>query len=297
MTFFWKTQLPTALENVNSLFCMDFPQFLEDIISMTLSISARCFLVRQGLSFSSRICNRTRWLIGFPPFWPATGWTSWSQFAKGLQNWSSKGRVPLLCTRATTGRGMFWHNTCSNQRRLLFCCGKSGFRSRCNFYRVSTSQEMGILSKNISVRLFLLSQLCQLTGFAVKGWMDLPTNFIRSLEWVAFGQLEVKGAISRVQDFVRNPIFTLRNLSDLELAKLGAAAASSSSNCRSVEIDSWRTLGVPDDSLFADPETCPEKVLVRRESPKDTHQRWFAVESVASSKVEERAPCIGIRIA
>ena len=48
--------------------------------------------------------------------------------------------------------------------------------------------------------------------------------------------------------------------------------------------------------MIADLKSCREKVALRRKALKDTRERWFGAETVASSAVGEAAPRTTVRI-
>ena len=87
---------------------------------------------------------------------------------------------------------------------------------------------------------------------------------------------------------MHNTLFKQRSFfRDTGNAMFGAAAASSGSICTSAEFDSWRTIDVFVDSIIADLKTCSEKMLLHRTALRDTRERLFGADSVASSVVDE----------
>ena len=60
--------------------------------------------------------------------------------------------------------------------------------------------------------------------------------------------------------------------------------------------DPWGAIGVEAGPVIADLKSCPEKILSQRKAVKDTRERWFTDETVASSAVGESAPRTTVRI-
>ena len=58
----------------------------------------------------------------------------------------------------------------------------------------------------------------------------------------------------------------------------------------SSKFDHWGANGVQAGPVIADLKSCREKVELRRKAVKDTRQRWFGAETVASSVVGEATP-------
>ena len=77
---------------------------------------------------------------------------------------------------------------------------------------------------------------------------------------------------------------------------LYAAAAPSGSTFRNVVFDSWDPLvSLPTLSL----QICrrvEKRFLLHRKAWKGTHERWFVVENMACSVVDEAAPLTTVRI-
>ena len=68
--------------------------------------------------------------------------------------------------------------------------------------------------------------------------------------------------------------------------------------CRSAQFWVWpsETIGVEAGSVIADLKSCRLKVVPRWKAVKDTQERWFGEETVASSAVGEDAPRTTVRI-
>ena len=60
--------------------------------------------------------------------------------------------------------------------------------------------------------------------------------------------------------------------------------------------DPWGAIGVEAGPVVADLKSCREKILSQRKAVKDTRERWFSAETVASSAVGESAPRTTVRI-
>ena len=58
----------------------------------------------------------------------------------------------------------------------------------------------------------------------------------------------------------------------------------------SSKFDPWGAIGVEAGPVLADLNSCREKSVSRRKVVKDTRERWFGAETVASSAVAETAP-------
>ena len=94
-----------------------------------------------------------------------------------------------------------------------------------------------------------------------------------SLNGVAIDQKKVKRAVACVQDFVRNPLFTQRNFfSETGYSLLNTAIAAANAVRHSSEFDTWRAIAVEERSVIADLKSCPEKVLLRKKTVKDTRE-------------------------
>ena len=62
------------------------------------------------------------------------------------------------------------------------------------------------------------------------------------------------------------------------------------------KFDPWGAIGVEAGPVIADIKSCREKIVSRRKAVKDTRERWFGAETVASSAVGEAATCKTIGI-
>ena len=77
---------------------------------------------------------------------------------------------------------------------------------------------------------------------------------------------------------------------------LNTAVNASDAVQNSAMFDPWRAIGVEAGPVIADLKSCREKILSQRKAMKDTRERWFSVETVASSAVGESAPRTTVRI-
>ena len=131
----------------------------------------------------------------------------------------------------------------------------------------------------------------------MKGPSELHPVFTDSLDGVAIYHDQVKGAVACVQDFVRHPLFTRRIFffeSGMSMLNTAVAAADALRNC--ARFDCWGTIGLETGPVIDDLKSCREKIVSRRKALKDTRERWFSVETVASSAVGEGAPRTTVRI-
>ena len=107
----------------------------------------------------------------------------------------------------------------------------------------------------------------------------------------------MKGAVACVQDFVRHPLFTQRNFfSGTGISMLNTAVDAAYAVRHSSKFDPWGVIRVEASPVIADLNSCREKVLLQREDVKDTRERSFGAETVASSAVGEAAPHTTVRI-
>ena len=121
--------------------------------------------------------------------------------------------------------------------------------------------------------------------------------FTVSLDGVAIDHEKVKGAVACVQDFVRHPSFTQRSFfSDTGIGMLNNAVTAADAIRNSDRFNPWGAIDVEAGPVIADLKSCREKTLSQRKAVKDTRERWFSAETVASSAVGESAPRTTVRI-
>ena len=131
----------------------------------------------------------------------------------------------------------------------------------------------------------------------VKGPSKVHPVFTVSLDGVAIDHEKVKGAVACVQDFVRHPSFTQRSFfSETGIGMLNSAVTAADAVRNSVHFDPWGAIGVEAGPVIIDLKSCREKILSQRKAIRDTRERWFSSETVASSAVGESAPKTTVRI-
>ena len=144
---------------------------------------------------------------------------------------------------------------------------------------------------------FCRFQIFQLTASVVKGPSELHPVFTVSLNGVAIIHEKVKGAVACVQIFVRHPLFTQRNFfSETRISMLNTAITAADPVRNSSQSDPWGVIVVGAGSVIVDPRSCREKIVSQRKAAKDTRERWFGAETVASSVVGEAAPRMTVPI-
>ena len=131
----------------------------------------------------------------------------------------------------------------------------------------------------------------------VKGPSELHPVFTVSLDGVAIGHEKVEGAVACVQDFVRHPSFTQRSFfSETGISMLNTAVTAADAVRTSARFDPWGAIDVEAGHVIIDLKSCREKILSQRKAVKDTRERWFNAETVASSAVGETAPRTTVRV-
>ena len=131
----------------------------------------------------------------------------------------------------------------------------------------------------------------------VKGPSEVQPVFTVSLDGVAIDHEKVKGAVACVQDFVRHPSFTQRSFfSETGIGMLNSAVTAADAVRNSAHFDPWGAIGVEAGPVIIDLKSCREKILSQRKAIRDTRERWFSCETVASSAVGESAPKTTVRI-
>ena len=94
-----------------------------------------------------------------------------------------------------------------------------------------------------------------------------------------------------VQEFVRHPLFTQRSFfSETGISMLNTAVTAADTVRNSARFDPRGSINVEAGPVVADLKSCREKVISQRKAMKDTRERWFSAETVASSAVGESAP-------
>ena len=77
---------------------------------------------------------------------------------------------------------------------------------------------------------------------------------------------------------------------------LNTAVTAADAVRNSDRFDTWGAIDVAAGPVIADLKSCREKILSQRKAVKDTRERLFSVETVASSAVDESAPRTTVRI-
>ena len=77
---------------------------------------------------------------------------------------------------------------------------------------------------------------------------------------------------------------------------LNTAVTAADAVRNSARFDPWGAIGVEAGPVIGDLKSCREKVMSQRKALKDTRERWFSAETVASSAVGESAPRTTVRI-
>ena len=130
-----------------------------------------------------------------------------------------------------------------------------------------------------------------------KGPPEVHPVFTVSLDGVAIDHEKVNGAVACVQDFVRHPSFTQRSFfSETGIGMLNNAVTAADAVRNNARFDPWGAINVEAGPVIIDLKSCREKILSQRMAVRDTRERWFGAETVASSAVGESAPKTTVRI-
>ena len=131
----------------------------------------------------------------------------------------------------------------------------------------------------------------------VKGPSELHPVFTVSLDGVSIDHAKVKGAVACVLDFVCHPSFTQRSFfSETGIGMLNAAVTAADAVRNSAHFDTWGAIDVEAGPAIFDLKSCREKILSQTKAVKNTEERWFSAETVASPAVGESAPRTTVRI-
>ena len=97
--------------------------------------------------------------------------------------------------------------------------------------------------------------------------------------------------------FCASFLFTQRSFfSETAINMLNTAVIAADAVRNSARFDPWGSIDVEAGPVVADLKSCREKVMSQRKALKDTRERWFNAETVASSAVGEIAPRTTVRI-
>ena len=96
---------------------------------------------------------------------------------------------------------------------------------------------------------------------------------------------------------MRHPLFTQRTFfSETEISKLNIAVTVADTVQKCSKFNPWGAIGLEAGPVILDLKSCREKIVSRRKAVKDTRERWFGADTVASSAVGEAAPRTIVRI-
>ena len=143
----------------------------------------------------------------------------------------------------------------------------------------------------------LVFRVFQLTTLIVRGPVTCGGRVLNNLDRVMICEDEVDSAILYVQDFIRSPHFTQRNLfSDSGIAMLAESAAISDRITHSAFLERWSHVETTSRSqVVADVCGCVNEALDRRRVVKDSQEQWYAVGDIRPSS-EDSTSQSGIRI-
>ena len=131
----------------------------------------------------------------------------------------------------------------------------------------------------------------------VKGPTEVHPVFTVTLDGVAIDHDKMKGAVACVQDFMCHPSFTQRSFfSETGIGMLNNAVTATDAVRNSARFDPWGAIVVEAGPVIIDLKSCREKILSQRKAVKETRERWFSAETIASSADGESAPRTTVRI-
>ena len=178
-------------------------------------------------------------------------------------------------------------------------CNQPGFRSRRNLNKISIMVFQTHLGP-LMISHVSCFQVFNFTAHVLRGSSEshpIFHHFIVCLDRVAISHEKLHGAVAYVQDFVRHPLFTPRNFfSETVISMLKTVVAAADVVRHSSEFNRRRAFGVEVGPVLADLKLRREKVVLRRKTLKDTRERLFGAETVASSVVGDAAPRTTVRI-
>ena len=125
----------------------------------------------------------------------------------------------------------------------------------------------------------------QLTALIVRGPVGSGERFIISLERVMICQDDIRGALFCVEDFVRSPYFTQRNLfSDSGVAMLAESAAFCDSITSVAVFEPWSHVEtVSRSQVVAEVCACVNQAVDRRRAVQDSQEQWYTVGCIRPS--------------
>ena len=295
------TRLLASLEKINSSFLRnefhnDCRRFLDDLVSTILSTVAARSPVGQGLS-----CFCPEIVFGGAD---SSAFHLFGQLLDGLfeLGWVRGSEVePAKAEFHSSVREQRQVETSSSRSHapinsVFAFCNQPSFRFRRNLHRVSIIVLQGHFRYYHDLN-HLLLYVFLLTASVLRGPSELHPVFFVSLDGVALDHETVKGAVACVLDFVRHHSFTKRSLfSETGISMLNTAVTAADAVRNSSRFDLWGAIDVEAGPVITYLKSCREKVLSQRKAVRDTRERWFSGETVASSAVGESAPRTTVRI-
>ena len=132
---------------------------------------------------------------------------------------------------------------------------------------------------------FCMSQVFRLTPLLVRGVVETIPPFTVDLQGVSIPRLVVSACFSCVQHFVRSPLFTQRGFfTDAGVGLLQTAIETADGVCSSASHIPWKSVMLKSSSkVISELTRCHNTVISLRKSHLSPRERWFNVESVASS--------------
>ena len=137
-----------------------------------------------------------------------------------------------------------------------------------------------------------------MTALFQRGPAEEIPRFQTNLYRVTIDRRAINSGICCVQSFVRDPLFTQRDFfTDNGISMLLSAVNVAGSVCEDSVYDPWAVI-CPERyaAVVFDLRKAYDVVVVLRKEARDTSERWFGVESVASSAVGESSGQQVVRI-
>ena len=137
-----------------------------------------------------------------------------------------------------------------------------------------------------------------MTALFQRGPSEEIPRFYLNLDRITLDHRAIDSAICCVQSFVRDPLFTQRDLfTDNGISMLLSAVNVAGSVCEDSVYDPWAVISVEGyAAVVSDLKRAYDVVVVRRKDARDTSERWFGVANVASSAVGESSGLQAVRI-
>ena len=137
-----------------------------------------------------------------------------------------------------------------------------------------------------------------MTALFQRGPSEEIPRFYLNLDRITLDHRAIDSAICCVQSFVRDPLFTQRDLfTDNGISMLLSAVNVAGSVCEDSVYDPWAVISVEGyAAVVSDLKRAYDVVVVRGKDARDTSERWFGVANVASSAVGESSGLQAVRI-